>query len=139
MSKLFWRDLARLKVPTPAGSAWTPALDFLTVNRIYRIRVADGEKWKPAGAATECTADGVNAEARDSSLVCAEASYGALIAKIGGSTADKTGIVFGVGRHCIRQVTDPTKLGPLYLGMNDSLERMSTVEGQLEVVIDFAL
>ena len=65
---------------------------------------------------------------------------GALIAKIGGSTADvkpdkdKT-TLFSVGRHCVFSIADAAKVGSLYLGINDSKETIARVQGGLQVKI----
>jgi hypothetical protein len=69
---------------------------------------------------------------------------GALIAKIGGSTADLKPdkdklLLFSVGRHCVFSIADGSKVGSLYLGMNDTKETLRKVHGQLEVTIFEAL
>jgi len=57
MPDFIWRPTATVKVPE-ANSAWTPALDYLVPNRLYRIRIKDATaKWTLEGAkeATEPT------------------------------------------------------------------------------------
>src|SRR6266850_6996619 len=123
MSEYIWRPLARVKV-NPNGAAWTPAIECTIPNRIYRLRTAG--KWKVDSK--ECTADGDPALPKPSqSLICPTASRGALVAKIGGGTADNSGTILGIGRYCIIQTTPSATqnlVGPLYLGANDVPEAM---------------
>jgi hypothetical protein len=68
---------------------------------------------------------------------------GALLAKIGGSTADLKPekdkvVLFAVGRHCVFTV-EATKAGTLYLGVNDTLDCLVRVRGQLEITLPEAL
>ncbi len=73
------------------------------------------------------------------------ASRGALIARIGGSTADQIAdtatppagparIVFSIGRKCVFTVPDKPA-GSLFLGVNDDPGRMADVSGTLLVDI----
>jgi hypothetical protein len=73
----------------------------------------------------------------------AGAAVGALLAKIGGSTADlkpdkEKVVLFAVGRHCVFTV-EATKTGTLYLGVNDALDSLVRVRGQLEITLSEAL
>lgn len=138
MDEFIWRTIKTLKVPEPAGSAWTPALDHVLVKRVYRI-TASG-KWTVGEAKKESAPDGVPMpETRTQELVCAGSPFGALIAKIGGSTADKTGSVFAVGRCCVFQFIEDAKVGPLYLGANDIAAAPASVDQQIDVKIEIAL
>jgi hypothetical protein len=140
VADLLWRRLKDVKVPAGPGMAWTPALDFVAPKRLYRLEVQPGGKWKLKDQAAECTADGYGRDvARGASTpVVADAPIGALIAKVGGSTADNTGQLFAVGRYCVFQVED-AKAGPLYLGANDVALLMTAVDGQLTVEVSIAL
>jgi hypothetical protein len=141
MEDYIWRKLKTVKVPDPQTVAWTPALDFLIPNRLYRFQVEHTSRWKSDGAAGECSADGYdnNGPQRNGDPLCITSPFGALIAKIGGSSADKSGTIFGVGRHCVCQISDIAKLGPVYFGINDVAAAMTKVKGQLEVAIEIAL
>ena len=140
MNEYIWRKLTVVKVPEPQATAWTPALDFLISKRLYRLQVKLGSKWTLLDATTDCTADGYdNAPPRNGDPICIAAPFGALIAKVGGSTADKGGTIFGVGRYCIYRVADDANAGPLYLGANDLPAAMSKIQGQIEVEIEIAL
>jgi hypothetical protein len=128
-----------VKVPDGAGNAWTAALDYVTVGKLYRIEVPSTSKWKPESA-NECNADGDALLTRNGEPIITTAAVGALIAKIGGSTADLKPdkdklILFGVGRHCVFSVSDSTKVGSLYLGINDIPNSRSQMSGELTVTI----
>jgi hypothetical protein len=141
MSEMIWRKLKEVKVPNPQDAAWTPVLDYLIPKRLYRLHVKEtANAWRLDGMATTCTADGTDFGAgRSADPIYRDARFGALIGKIGGSTADHTGVIFGVGRYCVYQVSEEAKAGPLYLGANDLPVLMPKVTGQLEVEIDIAL
>jgi hypothetical protein len=141
MAELIWRKLKDLKVPDPQDSAWTPALDHIIAKRLYRLRVKQvASSWKLDGMTTSCTVDGTDLSAtRTSEPICAGSPFGALVGKVGVSTADHSGVIFAVGRYCIYQVTDESRAGPLYLGANDLKVLMSKVNGQVEVDIEIAL
>jgi len=212
MAQPSWRQIKRVMVPERDGSLWTPALDYITPGKLYRIVVearlfgpaadsdppaasdpgapppasapappATDQHWTPESG-TECTADGDPALQRSGSLTLDSCAPGALIAKIGGSTADLKPdkdrlLLFSVGRHCVFSVpvapvqasapvavqpaqtwpapapvasqpaqtgpvpapVDPSKVGSLYLGMNDTKDTRKNVKGQLEVTIFEAL
>jgi hypothetical protein len=96
--------------------------------------------WKPESA-DRCTADGDPTTARTDGLLIDTCAVGALIAKIGGSTAElkpDKDRVFGVGRYCVFSA-DTTKTGALFLGINDTYASVAHVQSQLEVIIDEAL
>jgi len=153
MGERNWRLLKLLtdKIPERAGCGWTPVFDYLTPGKMYRLQVpardATGatkadQTWEPESAGS-CTADGNPATDRGTGLLLASAAVGALIAKIGGSTADLTvdkdkAVLFAVGRHCVFTV-DPAKGGTLYLGVNDSAGSIFHVKGQLTVELWEAL
>jgi hypothetical protein len=154
MGQRTWRQITTVKVPEREGCAWTPVLDYLTPGKMYRLEVPmqavaaapaqppQDQKWHPESAG-ECTADGNPTTERSDSLLIGGAAVGALLAKIGGSTADlrpekdKT-VLFAVGRHCVFTV-EATKAGTLYLGVNDTLGSLIRVRGQLEITLSEAL
>lgn len=140
MSEFIWRKLKVLRVPNPQNVAWTPALDLIIPRRYYRLWVKPDSKWNVEGLVEDCTADGMDlASPTGVSRVLPEAPIGALIAKIGGGTADRFGIIFSVGRYCIYQLMDESKAGGLYLGANHLLLNTFKISGQLEVEIEVAL
>src|SRR5262249_38033156 len=133
--------------------AWTPALDYLSPGKTYRIEVrvlpaaapdqpAQEQKWTPESAG-ECTADGNMTAERSDSLLVTTAPVGALLAKIGGGSADVKPAadkvtVFAAGRHCVFTAA-ADKTGALYLGVNDTSASLARVTGQLQVTLSEAL
>ena len=145
MGQPTWSKIkADLKVPGDAKMAWTPAMDLVTPGKSYRITVDAKQEWKPASGSAKCNADGDAAIMLNSDVVLNTSAVGALIAKIGGSTADlkpdaNKVTVFSVGRYCVFSVADAAKAGPLYLGINDLPNSQAKVVGQIEVTIEESL
>jgi hypothetical protein len=140
MSEFIWRKLKTVEVPEAQGLIWTPALDYLIPKRMYRLRAISAKQWTLDSAPSSCPPDGYDIGLpRNADPLCNGSPFGALIAKVGGGTADRSGIIFAVGRYCIYQPADDSKTGPLYLGANDLPSAMSKVTGQIEVEIDIAL
>jgi hypothetical protein len=155
-----WRKIVtELQVPKSNTDQWTVALEYVTPGKVMKIEVVvDPTKnvdragqpvaitgnWTPREFRTPCTADGdLAGTARENPPVgappVASAPVGALIARIGGSTADQGAdtpavgatparIVFSVGRMCV--LTAPTQTtGSLFLGVNVDPGRMAGVDG----------
>jgi hypothetical protein len=162
MGQPTWRKIGTLAVPMQKGCAWTPALDYLTPGRLYKVDVpsalrrteqasgtnqtaTDEQTWTPESA-SPCTADGdmMGLTRKNGAPPLPDVRVGALIARVGGSTADQAGekertVLFAVGRHCVFQAPEPPKVGTLYLGINDTPGSASRLEGRLEVEIWEAL
>ncbi len=141
-----WRMIVpELKIPRPGESApWVLVVEAPTAGKLMRV-VASGE-WTPASAfPVQCTADGFFKTKPAPGPLVTSAPLGALIARLGGSTADQTvdtpasgqqpnRILFSIGRTCIFSV--PTApVGALFLGVNDHPECMADVTGELTVRI----
>lgn len=145
MGQPTWRPIGgKVKVPRDGKSAWTPAMDFVTPGKLYRITVDEKQEWKPDSGSANCNADGDATVSLSSAVVLNTSAVGALIAKIGGSTADlkpdtNKVTVFSAGRHCVFSVADAAKAGPLYLGINDVPNSQAKVVGQIEVTIEESL
>ena len=150
MGQPTWRKLTTVMIPERAASVWTPALDYITAGRLYKITVemkddpaTPGGKidqfWTPESGSA-CTADGDPSLTRNNAGTTDLCALGALIGKVGGSSADikpdkeKT-VLFGVGRHCVFSVAEAAKCGSLYLGINDAQASLARIAGQLEVTI----
>lgn len=141
MGQPTWRNIKTVKVPDK-NKAWTPALDFVTPGKLYRL-VAKSD-WKPESSQKKCDADGDATLTRSGDVVLGTSAIGALIAKIGGSTADlkpdnNKVTLFSAGRYCVFSIADAAKAGPLYLGINDLPSSQTNVEGQIEVTIEESL
>ncbi len=154
-----WRLIVEKKqIPDPQNAQWTQVLDYANPTKLLKIVVVNqnGEPdptktWQPKGfPAGGCSADG-DYENKQSpqitgSPLLVSAPRGALIGRIGGSTADQSvdastnpsRIIFAVGRFCVLAV--PTApVGALFLAVNDSPERMGGVTQNLSVNIYEAL
>lgn len=113
---------------------WTWAYEWIEGPALIRFE-AEG-KWQYSPASRECTADGdLNAMICARNCLMADAPVGALLAKIGGSTAGaRDGKVFLVGRKAVISI-DPNTSGPIMLSINDELTGMSDNSGTVKVKI----
>ena len=137
MEQFIWRDIGTVILPGAKPVAWTPALEAIAPKRIYKF-AAEGT-WTINGASSPCTADGDDSAGMPAQdPVCAGTPLGALIGKLGGSSADRTGMIFAIGRYCVIQFDDP-KVGALYLGANHVPPLMAKIEGEIKVHIQMAL
>src|ERR1039457_3067903 len=150
-----WRKIAENKqIPEEVGLPWTKVLDYVTPGKLMKIEVVTDStavpritgRWKPAGFHDECTADG-DFTAKEPvgggavTPLLSSAPVGALIARIGGSTADQTvdsgttpnRLIFSAGRHYVFLAPN-TPNGALYLGVNDTAPRMQGLT--LHLVVD---
>ncbi len=147
-----WRVLIeKMTVPGRSGTLWTLAIEGLHPGRLMKIEVLGDPNANPPTAVWKpkdflCSADGAVSGAPRSNPLLSQAPLGALIAKIGGSTADNAldkgtppaYIVFAVGRCCIFKVPD-TPIGALFLGVNDLPELMPDLQDTLSIAISEAL
>jgi hypothetical protein len=152
-----WNPVAVIKVESKPAGLWTIAMEYVPPSRLLRFRVVDKDglkktvstDWK-LGDDPGCGADGVASSATKAGLLCSAAPQGALIAKIGGSTADVPDSsspgtspyagkrVFPVGSFCIVTVASVTDAGPLFLTINDVPDGFKTHSGALHVEISEA-
>ena len=87
----------------------------------------------------QCGPDGIRDVGFGDALLVSSAALGALVAKIGGSNAEKPDatkqtVVFVVGPACILSLDEKIK-GPLFLTMNDSPLRFTAHRKELDVQI----
>ena len=154
MTSPHWNKLDILRVSAKAVDLWTPAIEFLPGGRLLRLRVSDKDKsdnpvpkkWRVGG--TETGPNGIISGNARTALMCPGAYQGALIAKLGGSTADigdptqsaapfGTRKVFAVGESCVMPVA-VADAGPLYLGINDDPTNFANNDGELWVELSEA-
>jgi hypothetical protein len=148
-----WKSLKPFKVEAKATGFWSLVADYVPGSRLLRFGLikqnAQGEAlpvlWSPAKG-IECGPDGTNVTPPKSGLLSGGALYGALIGKIGGSSADIPDVsqstapygtkrVFAVGSHCVISLS-ATDGGPLFLTMNDNPEGFVNHSGALYVLIE---
>ncbi|SRR6266498_3309923 len=129
-----WPQVFEEVVPAQPAGIWTLVAEYVRGPALVKVE-AENAKWKYSQA-DECTADGdllslISAQA----CILKGAPVGALIGKIGGSTAGVAdGTVFLAGKMCIIEL-DQSKRGPLYFTINDELTGMGNNDGKLKVTI----
>jgi len=175
MTEITWREVKRVDVNMTPGALWRLALEYVQGPRLLRLRVLnskgepvlngepglnkDGKaKVDPAGkvdwptwglADSICSPDGnPRNPPKDTLLLCSRAPQGALIGKLGGSSADHpdtapnsqpygTRKVFAVGTYCVIAVAKDDS-GPLFLTRNETLDAFNADMGHLNVLIEEA-
>lgn len=161
-----WRELIRnFEVPAKPASLWTLVVEYVGPSRKLRFKASGTWAYQdpslPAPAAPaaappaagdntrtgvvsadekrECGPDGDLWIPPPADALSQDAFIGALIGKIGGSSAAiKNTSAFAVGSFCVVDVTDTTK-GPLYLTINDVPGGIANNSGTLSVSIWEAL
>ena len=147
-----WDRGVDIDVPAkPTHGNWTQAVDYVDAAKRLKF-VVDDERPDPAAAVQParipnkwnyaqdraCAADGdPKAPINPANCLIPDAPPGALIAKIGGSTAGKTGDgvkSFVVGSFCVIDIDDKTK-GTVYLTMNADPMGLLDRTGELRVKV----
>ena len=92
-----WNQIALVRVEAKPAGLWTMAVEYVPPSRLLRFRVVDKDasknpvatEWKLSEDAS-CGPNGLPSSSNTpkTSLLCSATPLGALIAKIGGSTAD---------------------------------------------------
>jgi hypothetical protein len=129
-----WTHVLRVTVPAKPAGLWTVAVEYL--ESWQRLRITAEGSWDVGGVTSGPDGSRISAIDRARCLVD-KAPAGALIGKLGGSTAGMSdGHLFVVGSSCVLQPTDDTpKSGPLYLTINDTVEGFEDNAGSIEVCI----
>jgi hypothetical protein len=148
-----WQKIKLLKLEATASPLWFLASDYVPGSRLLRITVVDKDEnkanvattWSPVSG-TNCGPDGVTTSATKSGLLTGGALYGALIGKLGGSSADVpdassvtgpygTKRVFAVGSHCAISLAN-ADAGPLFFTMNDAPSGFGQHSGTLHILLE---
>jgi hypothetical protein len=156
MTEPSWQKLITVKVAARPEGLWNMVFPYVSGPRLLRITVIDNDnngaivskKWKLENT-EECGPDGSLRDQQQQRLI-ATAPRGAMVGKVGGSTADlpdtsaaATGGPYG-GRKvfasgsCTVVVLSNTDSGPLFLTINDSPDRFCNHAGELWVLIEEA-
>lgn len=124
------KDQVEIKAK-PEG-IWTPAYEYVRAPALLKIEASDDE-WEYAPG-KKCKADGDrNSLLHSQDLIAPGAPAGALIAKVGGSTAGiNDGRIFVVGKLCLLQLDQS---GPLFLTVNDQVSGLESNSGSIKVKI----
>jgi hypothetical protein len=114
-----WQDPTTVEISTTPAGLWTKAVEFVPAGTVLKLEVDPSAAWRYSNQHQRtCGPDGEIGAAADSGLLMPEAPVGAVIGKIGGSSAGKSdGTQFVVGAFALLTVAQD-KSGPLFLTMN---------------------
>jgi hypothetical protein len=132
-----WENLtlARPSIPANPEGLWTPVLEY--IEGAVKLRITATGLWSYLPN-TNCGPDGYRAGGLADDALSTRAPLGALIGKIGGSTADipdaEKDIVFVVGSFCVVTLTAEQR-GPLFMTMNDRVAWFAHHTGELRISI----
>lgn len=148
-----WQKVELIKLIATDAPLWTLVRSYVSGSRLLRFTVVDKDankapvatKWFPVDK-TDCGPDGLATTTAKSALLSNGALYGALIGKLGGSSADipdssaigspyGTRRVFAIGSHCVISVAS-ADAGPLFLTMNDTPSGFAGHSGALYVLLE---
>jgi len=135
-SDMQWSQEAEVVVPAKPTGVWTWAVDYVKGPARILIEADAKGTWVYSSGRPACGADGdLAALLSPASTILPSAPTGALLVKIGGSTAGATdGSVRVAGRKTYFEI-DATVNGPMFLTINDELGGMSDNTGDLKVKI----
>lgn len=120
-------------VPAKPNGVWT-LVDLIWTTPVRLVFQAKSQRWNYSPV-HDCTADGdLQSMIDPTRTILGTGPVGALIAKIGGSSAGvKDGIcTFLVGQYCAIE-TKPEWKGPLFLTINDELKGLDNNTGAIDV------
>jgi|SRR5882724_2039902 len=149
-----WKEIKKVKVEAKPAGIWNIALPYICGSRLLRfsIQTTDDKKatvpkeWAPSPK-KKCGPDGV--PMTKTGALLSTAPFGAIVGKIGGSTADLPDTtapstspysgkkVFAVGAYAVVSIA-ATDCGPLFVTMNDSPDGFEDHSGELWVLIEEA-
>jgi hypothetical protein len=148
-----WQHVTLAKVDAKPPGIWNVIREYVPGARLLRLQVVSVDDKKQAVPTTwsptpgkDITADGITITPARTGLLLNSALYGALIAKVGGSSAEVPDSmsaagpyggkkVVAVGSFCVVSIAS-TEGGPLFLTMNDSPDSFDSHSGPLWVQID---
>jgi hypothetical protein len=148
MRQLSWRSLEKVKILAKTDVLWSrpestqstpakPDMRDIYIEGPVHLQIQVDGKWR-LDKQTECGPDGSLKDGFKDDALLKTAPMGALIAKIGGSTAEKPteggATVFAVGSFCIVRVAAETR-GTLYFAMNDVTTEFADHSGELTAEI----
>lgn len=125
----------RVEICAKPDGIWTLAFEYVRSPALIHIEANDDE-WQYAPG-KKCSANGDLSPTtfHPQDAILSSAPVGALIAKVGGSTAGTSdGRMFVVGKMCFLQL-DLNASGPLFLTINDGLGGMQNNSGSIKVKI----
>jgi len=149
MTEPNWQNLTRVAIRANPDGLWTKVADFVAGPR--KLRFTATGSWNLAQG-RPCGPDGSRAAGSPERAFLPAAPLGALIAKLGGSSADApppsapgaaappscSYLMFAVGSFCTLEIQAASK-GPLFATMNDQLAGFDLHSGEITLVVDEAL
>ncbi|HKV61837.1 MAG TPA: hypothetical protein VJO16_07990 [Candidatus Acidoferrum sp.] len=122
------------EVKAKPDGIWTLAYEYVRAPALVEIEANDDE-WEYAPG-KKCSANGdLSSTLRPQDAILTTAPVGALIAKVGGSTAGiSDGRLFVVGKKALLQLDQNTS-GPLFLTINDQLSGLQNNDKSIKVKI----
>lgn len=134
---LEWKEIADCEVPAKPTGVWTRVCDY--VEGVTRLKLEADGRWS-YGEGRSCGPDGDLGSLIDTeTCLMSGAPVGALIGKLGGSTAGRAdGYVFVVGSSCVLEPgasEEIPKAGPLYLTVNDLPAGLADNSGTLHAKV----
>ncbi len=128
----------KAKVSAKPDGLWTWMVDDVTGPALIKIEATPGKQWAYSPG-KGCGPDGdLGSVLRTENALLKDAPIGALIAKIGGSTAGfKDGKTYVVGGKAIIRIDDKGG-GPILLTINDERSGFIDNSGEMEVTISVA-
>jgi hypothetical protein len=127
-------------VPAKPGGLWTAVYEFITGAGAVALRFRAEGEWSYAPK-RKCGPDGARNLGLPQDVMVPGAPLGALVAKIGGSSADKPDAskqtVFVVGSECVVVLDgkDGKSSGTLFLTMNDEPTQFAGHDGEMQIEI----
>ena len=129
-----WEDALRVDVSATPDGLWTKAIEFVPPNTTLKLEASGAWKYTNQHE-RKCGPDGDAGAATDTSFLKQTAPVGAVIAKVGGSSAGKDdGTVFVIGAFAIITL-QKEQSGPLYLTMNVNPAQRPTTTDKMAVAI----
>ena len=132
-----WTEVTdAIEVPARPEGIWTLVLDYVQGPALLKVEAKGTWQYSPSRG---CGPDGdLNTLVSAGNAILAEAPVGALLIKVGGSTAGiGDGVVRVAGSYAVVQL-DHQASGPIFLTINDELTGLSDNGGQLEVRLSIA-
>ena len=125
-----------IKVPARPQGIWTLVFDYVRGPALIKVEAKDTWRYSTS---RECGPDGdLNALVSAGYAILAEAPIGALLVKVGGSTAGVAdGVVRVAGSYAVVQLDDKAS-GPIFLTINDELTGLFDNSGELTVKLSIA-
>lgn len=122
-------------VPAKPRGLWTLVLDYVDAPATLKIVAADDATWSYTPGIW-CDADGdLTAMIARARCLLEKGPVGALIGKLGGSTAGSDdGTLFLAGQSCVVNVAQGNG-GPLYLTINDEITGLGNNAGTISVEV----